>query len=91
MDQNKIWSKRYSDAGQDYLFGTEPNRFLARREQLLQDGRGAQGRRAVHPGRHARTRLAAGRHAGSVSLHFFHPRRCRSTGAVRHRPGPERR
>ncbi len=38
MDQNKIWSKRYSDAGQDYLFGTEPNRFLARREQLLQDG-----------------------------------------------------
>lgn len=41
MDQNKIWSKRYSDAGQDYLFGTEPNRFLARREQLLQDGRGA--------------------------------------------------
>lgn len=41
MDQNKIWSKRYSDAGRDYLFGTEPNRFLARREQLLQDGRGA--------------------------------------------------
>jgi SAM-dependent methyltransferase len=41
MDQNKIWSKRYSDAGQDYLFGTEPNRFLARREQLLQDGRNA--------------------------------------------------
>lgn len=41
MDQNSIWSKRYSDAGQDYLFGTEPNRFLARREQRLQDGRNA--------------------------------------------------
>jgi cyclopropane fatty-acyl-phospholipid synthase-like methyltransferase len=41
MDQNSIWSKRYSDADQDYLFGTEPNRFLARREQRLQDGRNA--------------------------------------------------
>ena len=41
MDQNSIWSKRYSDAGEDYLFGTEPNRFLARRETLLHDGRTA--------------------------------------------------
>ena len=24
MDQNSIWSKRYSDAGKEYLFGTEP-------------------------------------------------------------------
>lgn len=41
MDQNSIWSKRYSDAGKEYLFGTEPNRFLARREQLLQEGHNA--------------------------------------------------
>lgn len=41
MDQNSIWSKRYSDAGEAYLFGTEPNRFLARREQLLQVGHNA--------------------------------------------------
>lgn len=38
MDQNSIWSKRYSDAGKDYLFGTEPNRFLARHKALLQSG-----------------------------------------------------
>ena len=38
MDQNSIWSKRYSDAGKDYLFDTEPNRFLARHEALLQNG-----------------------------------------------------
>ena len=38
MDQNSIWSKRYSDAGKEYLFGTEPNRFLARHEALLQKG-----------------------------------------------------
>ena len=38
MDQNSIWSKRYSDAGEEYLFGTEPNRFLARHEALLQNG-----------------------------------------------------
>ena len=38
MDQNSIWSKRYSDAGKNYLFGTEPNRFLARHEALLQKG-----------------------------------------------------
>jgi SAM-dependent methyltransferase len=41
MDQNSIWSKRYSDAGKDYLFGIEPNRFLARREKLLQAGHNA--------------------------------------------------
>ena len=38
MDQNSIWSKRYSDAGKEYLFGTEPNRFLVRHEALLQNG-----------------------------------------------------
>jgi cyclopropane fatty-acyl-phospholipid synthase-like methyltransferase len=41
MDQKSIWSKRYTDAGEAYLFGTEPNRFLARREALLQNGRSA--------------------------------------------------
>ena len=38
MDQKNIWSQRYESAGEDYLFGTEPNRFLARRANLLQNG-----------------------------------------------------
>lgn len=38
MDQEKIWTQRYRDAGEDYLFGTAPNRFLAHRASLLQDG-----------------------------------------------------
>lgn len=38
MDQNQIWSKRYGDAGEDYLFGTAPCRFLERRQQLLGSG-----------------------------------------------------
>ncbi len=41
MDQKSIWNKRYSDVGAAYLFGTEPNRFLARREDLLHNGRTA--------------------------------------------------
>lgn len=41
MTQESIWSTRYRDAGEDYLFGTEPNRFLAHRSTLLQDGRTA--------------------------------------------------
>ena len=41
MDQELRWSKRYRDAGQDYLFGTQPNRFLAHRGDLLQNGRTA--------------------------------------------------
>lgn len=41
MDQKSIWSKRYSDAGNDYLFGTEPNRFLAHRSSLLDNGQTA--------------------------------------------------
>jgi len=41
MDQDSIWSKRYRDVGKAYLFGTEPNRFLARREALLQNGSNA--------------------------------------------------
>jgi len=34
MSQESIWSTRYREAGEDYLFGTEPNRFLARRQGL---------------------------------------------------------
>jgi cyclopropane fatty-acyl-phospholipid synthase-like methyltransferase len=39
--QDALWSQRYRDAGEDYLFGTAPNRFLAHRAALLQDGRTA--------------------------------------------------
>ena len=41
MSQEATWSKRYLDAGEQYLFGTEPNSFLAHRAGLLQDGRTA--------------------------------------------------
>jgi SAM-dependent methyltransferase len=41
VDQETVWSKRYSDAGEDYLFGTAPNRFLAHRVTLLRNGRNA--------------------------------------------------
>lgn len=38
LDQEAIWSKRYRDAGNDYLFGVAPNRFLAAHRQLLSAG-----------------------------------------------------
>ncbi len=41
MDQKSIWSQRYGDAGEHYLFGTEPNRFLAHRSALLENGQTA--------------------------------------------------
>jgi len=41
MDQEARWNMRYRDAGDDYLFGTEPNRFLAHRAGLLRNGRTA--------------------------------------------------
>lgn len=41
MDQNEIWSARYQATGDDYLFGTEPNRFLAHRANLLLTGQNA--------------------------------------------------
>ncbi|MCK0512472.1 SAM-dependent methyltransferase [Aromatoleum buckelii] len=41
MEQELLWSKRYRDAGDEYLFGTGPNRFLARRAELLASGRNA--------------------------------------------------
>lgn len=41
MNQEEIWSGRYRAAGEDYLFGVAPNRFLAHRAALLRDGRTA--------------------------------------------------
>lgn len=41
MAQETVWNGRYQDVGEDYLFGTEPNRFLAHRLDLLQRGRTA--------------------------------------------------
>jgi cyclopropane fatty-acyl-phospholipid synthase-like methyltransferase len=41
MNQEEIWSARYRGAGDDYLFGVAPNRFLAHRAELLRDGRTA--------------------------------------------------
>lgn len=41
MNQESIWSTRYREAGEGYLFGTEPNRFLAHRSGLLQSGQTA--------------------------------------------------
>ena len=38
MNQETRWSKRYRDAGEQYLFGTEPCRFLAHRADLLRNG-----------------------------------------------------
>jgi len=41
MDHEARWNARYRDAGDDYLFGIEPNHFLARRARLFQEGRTA--------------------------------------------------
>ncbi|HPT49444.1 MAG TPA: class I SAM-dependent methyltransferase [Accumulibacter sp.] len=38
MTQETIWSTRYRDAGETYLFGTEPNRFLTGRATVLRVG-----------------------------------------------------
>jgi cyclopropane fatty-acyl-phospholipid synthase-like methyltransferase len=38
MDNEARWNARYRDAGDDYLFGIEPNYFLARRAHLFQHG-----------------------------------------------------
>jgi SAM-dependent methyltransferase len=38
MDHEARWNARYRAAGDDYLFGIEPNQFLARRVRLFQDG-----------------------------------------------------
>ncbi len=41
MNQDAIWSQRYRDAGEDYLFGTQPNRFMAHRADLFKNGESA--------------------------------------------------
>lgn len=41
MNQEETWSSRYREAGEGYLFGTEPNRFLCHRGGLLQAGQNA--------------------------------------------------
>jgi SAM-dependent methyltransferase len=41
MDNETRWNTRYRDAGDDYLFGIEPNHFLARRAHLFEEGRTA--------------------------------------------------
>ena len=52
-EQERMWSTRYRDAGEDYVFGTTANRFLAAQSALLGSGRTAlsvadgEGRNAV--------------------------------------------
>lgn len=41
MDQNALWTERFRAAGEDYLFGVKPNRFLEHRADLLRNGRKA--------------------------------------------------
>lgn len=41
MNHEAMWSTRYREAGDNYLFGTEPNHFLARRAALLSTGSNA--------------------------------------------------
>jgi SAM-dependent methyltransferase len=38
IDQESIWSQRYRDAGEDYLFGIAPSRFLEAHKQFLNTG-----------------------------------------------------
>jgi SAM-dependent methyltransferase len=38
IDQESIWSQRYRDAGDDYLFGIAPNRFLEAHRHLFDSG-----------------------------------------------------
>jgi 2-polyprenyl-3-methyl-5-hydroxy-6-metoxy-1,4-benzoquinol methylase len=41
MNQEAIWSNRYRDIGDQYLFGTEPSHFLANRANLFKKGESA--------------------------------------------------
>lgn len=38
MNQLAAWTRRYAEAGEDYLFGTEPNHFLTRQGERLLAG-----------------------------------------------------
>ena len=41
MDEKNFWNNRYRDAGERYLFGTQPNAFLARHVDQFQPGSSA--------------------------------------------------
>jgi SAM-dependent methyltransferase len=41
LDQESIWSQRYREAGEDYLFGVAPCRFLEAHRHLLASGASA--------------------------------------------------
>lgn len=41
MNQEVFWSTRYQDAGDEYLFGTEPNHFLASKAHLFTENQKA--------------------------------------------------
>lgn len=41
MNQEHLWNDRYHDAGEQYLFGTQPNRFLELHAGLFQKGSSA--------------------------------------------------
>lgn len=38
IDQERVWSQRYRDAGEDYLFGVAPCRFLETHRHVLDSG-----------------------------------------------------
>ncbi len=41
IDHEAMWTARYRDAGEEYVFGTAPNGFLARHAGLFEQGRSA--------------------------------------------------
>jgi cyclopropane fatty-acyl-phospholipid synthase-like methyltransferase len=41
MNQEHLWNDRYQNAGEQYLFGTQPNQFLERHADLFQKGSNA--------------------------------------------------
>jgi cyclopropane fatty-acyl-phospholipid synthase-like methyltransferase len=41
MNSEAMWSKRYQDVGNQYLFGTEPSHFLKNRADLFKQGESA--------------------------------------------------
>lgn len=38
IDQERVWSQRYRDAGEDYLFGIAPSRFVQMHQQVFDTG-----------------------------------------------------
>lgn len=41
MDHEALWNSRYESVGDDYLFGIQPNHFLAHRAELFLEGHNA--------------------------------------------------